>query len=50
MIKKLYNKKNKKELVNNLNTESFKRITCSFYNYTPIKEPEVLRDNIYSYL
>ena len=49
MIKKLYNKKNKKELVNNLNSESFKRITCSFYNYTPIKEPEVQRDNIYSY-
>ena len=48
MIKKLYNKKSKKELVNNLNSESFKRTTCSFYNYTPIKEPEVLRDNIYT--
>jgi len=49
MIKKLYNKKSKEELVNNLNSESFKRTTCSFYNYTPIKEPEVLRDKIYSY-
>ena len=49
MIKKLYNKKSKEELVNNLNSESFKRITCSFYNYKPIKEPEVQRDNIYSY-
>ena len=49
MIKKLYNKKSKKELVNNLNSESFKRTTCSFYNYTPIKEPEFQRDNIYSY-
>ena len=49
MVKKLYNKKSKEELVNNLNYESFKRITCSFYNYTPIENPEVLRDNIYSY-
>ena len=49
MIKKLYNKRSKDELVKNLNSESFKRITCSFYNYTPIKEPEVQRDNIYSY-
>ena len=49
MVKKLYNKKSKEELVNNLNYESFKRITCSFYNYTPIENPEILRDNIYSY-
>ena len=49
MVKKLYNKKSKEELVNNLNNESFKRITCSFYNYTPIENPEVLRDNMYSY-
>ena len=49
MVKKLYNKKSKEELVNNLNYESFKRITCSFYNYTPIENPEVLRDNMYSY-
>ncbi len=45
---KLYNKKSKQELINNLNSESFERITGSFYNYIPIKSPHVLRDNIYS--
>ncbi|OUW78694.1 MAG: hypothetical protein CBD77_03775 [bacterium TMED217] len=45
---KLYNKKSKQELIKNLNSEQFKRITCSFYNYIPIKSPQVLRDIIYS--
>ena len=48
MIIKLYNKKNKQELINNFNSESFERITCSFYHYTPIESPQALRDNIYS--
>ena len=48
MVIKLYNKKNKQELINNLNSESFERITCSFYNYISIESPQVLRDNIYS--
>ena len=48
MVIKLYNKKSKQELINNLNSESFERITCSFYNYTSIELPQVLRNNIYS--
>ena len=48
MVIKLYNKKSKQELIKNLNSEQFKRITCSFYNYIPIKSPQVLRDIIYS--
>ena len=48
MVIKLYNKKSKQELINNLNSESFKRITCSFYNYISIESPQVLRDHIYS--
>jgi len=48
MVIKLYNKKSKQELINNLNSELFERITCSFYNYIPIESPQILRDNIYS--
>ena len=48
MVIKLYNKKSRQELINNLNTETFERITCSFYNYIPIESPQALRDNIYS--
>ena len=50
MIKRLYNKKSKKELVKDLNTESFKRITCSFYSYTQIENVDKLRDEIYTFL
>mgnify|MGYP006117448729 CR=1 FL=1 len=48
MVNKLYNKNSKQELINNLNSESFERITCSFYNYTSIESPQILRNNIYS--
>ena len=50
MVKRLYNKKSKKELVNDLKAESFKRITCSFYKYNEIKNPLKFRDDIYLYL
>ena len=50
MIKRLYNKKSKKELVKDLNAEAFKRITCSFYNYTQIENVDKLRDEIYTFL
>ena len=43
MVKRLYNKKSKEELVNDLKAESFKRITCSFYKYTEIKKAEYLK-------
>ena len=48
MVIKLYNKKSKQELIRNLNSETFERITCSFYNYIPIGSPKDLRDNIYT--
>ena len=50
MIKRLYNKKSKKELVKDLNAESFERITCSFYSYTQIENVDKLRDEIYIFL
>ena len=50
MEKRLYNKKSKEELIKNLRSEPFKRITCSFYKYTKIKTPLQFRDNIYLYL
>ena len=50
MIKRLYNKKSKKELVKDLNAEAFKRITCSFYSYTQIENVDKLRDEIYTFL
>ena len=50
MVKRLYNKKSKDELVKNLGSEDFERITCSFYNYIPIDSPDEYRDYFYSYL
>ena len=49
MEKRLYNKKSKEELIKNLKSESFKRITCSFYKYISIENPIEFRDTIYSY-
>ena len=48
MIKKLYNKKSKDMLIENLEAETFNRITCSFYNYIKINSPSDLRDELYS--
>ena len=50
MEKRLYNKKSKEELIKNLKSEPFKRITCSFYKYTIIKTPLQFRDSMYLYL
>ncbi|GIT57074.1 MAG: hypothetical protein Ct9H300mP18_05030 [Candidatus Neomarinimicrobiota bacterium] len=43
----LYNKKSREELQAELQSESFKRKTCSFYRYITIEEPEELRDELY---
>jgi len=47
MIKKLYNKKSKDMLIENLEAETFNRITCSFYNYIKINSPSDFRDKLY---
>ena len=44
----MYNKKSKIELKKSLKRESFKRITCSFYKYCFIDNPEGLRNKLYS--
>ena len=43
----LYNKKNKEQLIKQLEKESFKRLTLSFYRYTSIKNLDELRDELY---
>ena len=48
MIKKLYNQKNKDILIEDLEAETFNRITCSFYNYIKINSPSDLRNKLYS--
>ena len=50
MIKKLYNQKSKDILAENLEAETFNRITCSFYNYIKINSPSDFRDKLYSVL
>ena len=50
MVKRLYNKKSKDELIEDLDSESFKRITCLFYIYKLIENPQDYRDDIYTYL
>ena len=46
----LYNKKNKAELLNQLENEDFDRITLSFYKYVNINNRIELRDKLYSKL
>ena len=46
----LYNKKNKAELLNQLKSERFGRVTLSFYKYVNINNPIQLRDEMYSKL
>ena len=46
----MFNKKSKIELNKDLEKESFKRITCSFYRYCEIDNPEELRDILYQNL
>ncbi len=43
----MFNKKSKIELTKDLKKESFERITCSFYRYCEIDNPEELRDILY---
>ena len=43
----LYNKKNKEQLIDELNKEKFKRITLSFYKYTKLQNLNELRDQLY---
>ena len=45
--KNLYNQKNKADLINELNKESFKRITCSFYRYVRLDNLSDLRDELF---
>ena len=40
----LYNKKNKEQLINQLDAEKFNRLTISFYKYVLLKELSELRD------
>ena len=43
----LYNKKNKEQLVDDLNKESFDRVTLSFYKYVQLQDLMELRDLLY---
>ncbi|GIT66022.1 MAG: hypothetical protein Ct9H300mP24_4000 [Candidatus Neomarinimicrobiota bacterium] len=43
----MFNKKSKFELRKDLDKESFQRITCSFYRYCAIDNPEGLRNQLY---
>ena len=47
MSEQLYNKKSKEDLIEELQNESFSRLTLSFYQYIEIDNPEDLRDQIY---
>ena len=46
----LYNKKNKSDLIDELQNESFERTTISFYKYVVINSPDILRDQLYQKL
>jgi len=43
----LYNKKSREILTAELGQEPFERITCSFYRYIHIENPNALRDELY---
>ena len=45
--RKLFNRKNKKQLIEKLSCENFNRTTCSFYRYVKIKNPQKIRDLLY---
>jgi len=46
-LEKLYNTKSKDELIAEIEAETFKRVTCSFYCYKSVKNPQNLRDEIF---
>ena len=43
----LYNKKSRDLLLKELEQEPFERITCSFYRYVKIKNPQKMRNILY---
>jgi len=45
--KLLYNEKSKEDLLKELELESFQRLTCSFYRYVNINNPNDFRDVLY---
>tara|TARA_B100000029_G_scaffold174706_2_gene171605 strand:+ start:1075 stop:2139 length:1065 start_codon:yes stop_codon:yes gene_type:complete len=45
--RKLFNRKNKEQLIKEQSCETFNRTTCSFYRYVKIKNPKKIRDLIY---
>jgi len=45
--KYLYNQKNRDQLLEDLEEESFKRVTLSFYQYTLLENLEKLRDSLF---
>ena len=47
MAEQLYNKKNNDDLIKDLHSEDFSRLTLSFYQYVEIKDPASLRDQMY---
>ena len=46
-FKYLYNQKNKNDLLKNIESETFDRVTLSFYKYTQLKDLNNLRDDLY---
>tara|TARA_Y100000817_G_scaffold86735_1_gene67346 strand:- start:2134 stop:3090 length:957 start_codon:yes stop_codon:yes gene_type:complete len=46
-LEKLYNTKSKDELIAQIEAETFKRVTCSFYCYKFVKNPQSLRDDLF---
>jgi UPF0176 protein len=48
MKKKLYNQKDRPQLKAELAAEKFTRITCSFYRYVNIDNPNALRNELYN--
>ena len=47
MKQSLYNKKNKEQLLQEIENEDFQRITCSFYKYVKLENLDELRDELY---
>ena len=45
--KKMFNKLNKEEAIQKLDSENFSRKTISFYKYIILKNPNELRDQLY---
>ena len=43
----LYNKKNKQQLIDELNQENFSRVTLSFYKYVQLSNLDELRNSLY---